>query len=229
MIGYTIKELKEKTLEELIKLVKKGDIAEPTLLEYDLDVAVSDKYVAITGNFFGVLSSTDAAVSVRVRFNKINSPEFTLTQGLYFIRPYDQVFISWDAQASKAVKIISSPLAPELYQIIDNRSEQQQTTYLQTIAEELKGSSSGSYDTQKTVGTTPAVEVLAANTSRKSFVVQAAKANTGLIYIGYDNTVTTTKAIAELQPGQALVFDDYQGTVYAIADTAAQKLFFGEH
>jgi len=67
------------------------------------------------------------------------------------------------------------------------------------------------------------------NASRHSGAVQAKSTNTGKIYIGYDNTVTTTKWIAELQAGQSYSFDDWLGTIYAISDIAAQLLGYGEH
>ncbi|KKM19422.1 hypothetical protein LCGC14_1655810 [marine sediment metagenome] len=99
---------------------------------------------------------------------------------------------------------------------------------LQLLAE-MTGLSSGEvWDEEKTIGVAASV-VMALNASRHSGAVQAKSTNTGIIYIGYNNTVTTTKWIAELQPGQSYSFDDWLGTIYAISDTAAQLLGYGEH
>lgn len=100
---------------------------------------------------------------------------------------------------------------------------------LADILEELRGLSTGEvWGTEKTVGVA-AVVVMAANAARHSGKVQAKSTNGGIIYIGYDNTVLTTKWIAELQAGQSYSFDDWLGTIYAIATVADQKLGYGEH
>jgi len=97
------------------------------------------------------------------------------------------------------------------------------------ILEELTGVSSGEiWGTEKTIGVA-ASSVMAANASRHSGAVQAKSTNTGIIYIGYDNSVVATKWIAELQAGQAYSFDDWKGTIFAIASVAGQLLGFGEH
>jgi len=100
---------------------------------------------------------------------------------------------------------------------------------LLNLLEQLAGVTSGEiWDTEKTIGVAASV-VMALNADRHSGAVQAKSTNTGIIYIGYDNTVTLTKWIAELQPGQSYSFDDWLGTIYAISDTAAQLLGYGEH
>lgn len=102
-------------------------------------------------------------------------------------------------------------------------------TALAEILAELTGLSSGEiWGTQKTIGVAQS-EVMAANSSRHSGSVQAKSTNTGIIYIGYDNTVLTTKWIAELQAGQGFSFDDWKGTIHAIASAAGQLLGYGEH
>jgi len=100
---------------------------------------------------------------------------------------------------------------------------------LLSLLEQLAGLSSGEiWDTEKTIGVAASV-VMALNADRHSLAVQAKSTNTGKIYIGYDNSVTTTKWIAELQPGQSYSADDWLGTIYAIADEAPQLLGYGEH
>ncbi len=100
---------------------------------------------------------------------------------------------------------------------------------LSDILEELQGVSTGaSYDTEKNIGVAQS-QVLAVNAARHSANVQAKSTNSGIIYIGYDALVTSVKWVAELQPGQAYSFDDWLGTIHAIATAADQKLGFGEH
>lgn len=102
-------------------------------------------------------------------------------------------------------------------------------TALTDLLEEMTGLSTGEvWDTEKNIGVAQS-EVLAANSARHSGSVQAKSTNTGIIYIGYDNTVLTTKWIAELQAGQSFSFDDWLGAIHAIASLADQKLGYGEH
>jgi len=97
------------------------------------------------------------------------------------------------------------------------------------LLEQMAGLTSGEiWDTEKTIGVAQS-QVMALNADRHSGAVQAKSTNTGKIYIGYDNTVAITKWIAELQPGQSYSFDDWQGTIHAIADAADQLLGYGEH
>ncbi len=100
---------------------------------------------------------------------------------------------------------------------------------LTEILEELQGVSTGaSYDTEKNIGVAQS-QVFGVNAARHSANVQAKSTNSGIIYIGYDALVTSVKWVAELQAGQAYSFDDWLGTIHAIATAADQKLGFGEH
>ena len=97
------------------------------------------------------------------------------------------------------------------------------------ILTEMTGVSSGEiWGTEKNIGVAASV-VMAVNASRHSGTVQAKSTNSGIIYIGYDDNVLATKWIAELQAGQSFSFDDWLGTIYAIATAADQKLGYGEH
>lgn len=100
---------------------------------------------------------------------------------------------------------------------------------LEGVLHELTGLSTGEiWGTEKNIGVAQS-QVMDLNALRHSGSVQAKSTNTGIIYIGYDNTVSTTKWIAELQPGQSYSFDDWLGTIHAIATAADQKLGYGEH
>jgi len=102
-------------------------------------------------------------------------------------------------------------------------------TALVDILSELQGVSTGAdYDTEQNIGLV-ASEVFAVNASRHSAICTAKGSNTGIIYLGYDDNVTSVKWIAELYAGQPFSFDDWRGTIYAIATLANQKLGYGEH
>jgi len=73
-----------------------------------------------------------------------------------------------------------------------------------------------------------AVSIVALNANRKSILIQADPTNTGVIYIGYDNTTASNKKIATLSAGQIWAADDYRGVVWAIASAAAQSVSYSE-
>ncbi len=79
------------------------------------------------------------------------------------------------------------------------------------------------WDTEKSVDNTAAVLVLAANKKRVGLVIAAKAVNTGKVYLGFANTVTTTKWFAELQAGMSFCDNSYCGPIYARADVAATQ------
>ena len=115
--------------------------------------------------------------------------------------------------------------SPEMLDIIDNRSAT--VAGLTDILAELQGDQLPEDWNQATIGVAQS-QVLAANADRKSFSIQAKSTNTGIVYIGFDNTVTSTKWWAELNPGQSCDGDDYRGPVHAIASAAGQLIGFAE-
>lgn len=78
--------------------------------------------------------------------------------------------------------------------------------------------------TRQTVGLT-AVQLAATPLAlRKSIAVKALAANSGQVYVGAANTVTTATGY-ELSAGDAVTIDlDAVATVWAIADTVAQAV-----
>lgn len=101
-------------------------------------------------------------------------------------------------------------------------------TELEKQTAELQGiSTAGTDGNEKSVGLTNS-QILAANTNRKGFNLQAKSSNGGKIYLGFTNAVSTTRWFAELQAGQPCMMDDYRGPVFGISDTADQKLGWGE-
>ena len=82
---------------------------------------------------------------------------------------------------------------------------------------------------EKSVDNTGAVEIVPGKQKRVGWIIQAKASNTGIVYLGFDPTVTTTKWFAELLPGMAACDNTYCGEVCAIADVAAaQKVGWAE-
>jgi len=75
--------------------------------------------------------------------------------------------------------------------------------------------------TEKDVDNTGAVWVLQGKQKRVGLIIQAKASNTGIVYLGFDSNVTTTKWFAELQPGMAFCDNSWCGDIYAIANVAA--------
>lgn len=112
--------------------------------------------------------------------------------------------------------------------VYDNRLVLTGNDPLSVIQGELQGDlTPENWGNEKDVGVAAAVAI-AANTNRKAFSLQAKESNAGIIYVGFDNTVSSTKWVWQLQAGMAIDRDDYRGDLYAIASVASQKLGWGE-
>jgi hypothetical protein len=122
--------------------------------------------------------------------------------------------------------IIIAAEDPSLFDIIDNRSSI--SAAMNDILAELQGDITyENWGTEKTVGLA-AVQILAVNADRKGAIVQAKESNTGIIYIGFANTVTSAIWVVQLQPGMSWPIDDFRGPIWSISDTAGQLLGWGE-
>ena len=100
-------------------------------------------------------------------------------------------------------------------------------TAMESILAQLRGDVTPEDYNQATIGVAQS-EVLAENTDRKSFSIQAKSTNTGIVYVGFDNLVTSTKWFAELQPGQSCDGDDYRGPLYVIGSAPLQRAGYAE-
>ena len=184
--------------------------------------AGAKKRIHEVASFFMLVSNTG---SKKIRISIDDSPLSEMPIGYeYSEKKEDEFYTHIDFQNPNAAEvtveyIMSTGVIRTFPTII---------ALLQLLAQ-MSGLSSGEiWDEEKTIGVAASV-VMALNANRHSGAVQAKSTNTGKIYIGYDDTVTTTKWIAELQPGQSYSVDDWLGTLYAIADAADQLLGFGEH
>lgn len=213
--------------QKQLELVHRLGIRAAQQIEINLAVIADDQEYNLTGNFFYVRDAPDADVYVNVKVNSSDQPPVSWTKQTGFRHPFDRLYITTPAGQAGTMKILIAAEAPELYAVIDNRSAISEATD-KILAESRGDITPENWGTEKTVGLA-AVEILAANVDRKSCIIQAKSTNTGLVYIGYDNTVLTTKWIAELGPGAPFATDDYRGPLFAIADTAAQLVGYGEH
>ncbi|MDD3906536.1 MAG: hypothetical protein PHS46_08470 [Candidatus Omnitrophica bacterium] len=222
-----IKDIKNLPFEEVIRMITAGDIAEPVSFELPLDTVTDNWQFPVAGNYFGVIDATDQSVEISVRFNKEQNEALSFSKGLYMVRPYNQLFLSWEAQAGKTVTIIISAYAKELFEIMDFRSATQLSSDMSDLLDQIKGVATPLGFDLVTLDTDPHL-VVAANTQRRSVIIQAALGNTSTVYIGFDNTTATTKYVVALKPGDQYSIDDYQGAIWASSATATDKVSYGE-
>jgi hypothetical protein len=195
-------------------------------IDIDLSIAAGDKEYGLAGNYFYIYDSPDQTSYVQVKQNGTNQSAVSYLKQTGFMAPFRKLFITTPAGQTGTMKILIASKSPEFFQVIDNRSAISES--MNDVLEELRGDvAHENWDTEKTVGVAAAA-VLAANADRKACSLQAKSTNTGIIYVGFDDTVTSSKWVWELQPGQAATIDDYRGDLYAIATAAGQKLGWGE-
>lgn len=98
---------------------------------------------------------------------------------------------------------------------------------LDSLLAEAQGETSPQGFGLVTIGT-GVVKAVASNTDRKSVLIQNPPTNTGLMYVGFDNTVLATKYICVLSAGQIFSTDDYRGDIWCLGTVAAEKIAYGE-
>lgn len=202
-------------------------LSAPQRIYIDLSVPISMMEYNVSGNYFYILEAPDQTSYIDVQINRNDAPAlpYTVQRGFHK-QPFNKLYITTPTGQAGTMTVIVAAESPGEFEFIDNRSSISQS--MSDILDELRGDIiPENWGTQKTVGLT-AVEVMAANANRKAASVQSKDLNTGKIYIGFDNTVTTTKWVVELQPGMSWSVDDYRGPIFAISDTAGQLLGYGE-
>lgn len=215
------------TFQQQLDMVRQLGLQAVSEIEIDLSVAAADHEYNLSGNFFYVNVAPDQDVYVAVKINGSNNKAINWTKQTGFIHPFNRLYITTPAGQTGTMKILIASEAPELFDVVDNRSAISDA--MSGVLGELRGDTTPeTVGTEKTVGSGAAVEIIAANANRKGCTVQAKSTNTGIIYIGFDNTVTSTKWVAELQAGQAFSIDDYRGDIFARASAAAQLVGWGE-
>lgn len=210
---------------EQLDLVHRLGLRAAQPIEINLAEVASDKEYNITGNFFYVKDAPDAESYIEVKVNSSDQPAVSWSKQTGFRHPFDRLYITTPAGQNGTMKILIAAESPLLFEVIDNRSAVSEST--DKILDQLKGDVTPENWDQATIGVAQS-QVLAANTDRKSFSIQAKSTNTGIVYIGFDDTVTAAKWWAELQPGQPCDGDDYQGPLHAIATAADQLIGYAE-
>ncbi len=213
---------------EKIEIVKKQSIGIPNMIEIDLSVAIVNQKYDLSGNLFYIWDTPDESSYVTIRINNTNQPAIPYQVHTGAETPFSTLYITTPAGQAGVMHIIYATEAPEFLRLLDHRS----TTVAGVggILDELRGDVlPENWGTEITVGNAAAVVIFAANAVRKSCNIQSKAVNAGLVYIGYDNTVITTKWIAELQAGQSYATDDYRGPLWARASAVGQLVGYGEH
>ena len=189
------------------------------------DAQTSWKKFSFSGNFIYLIDSSDAGVTIDLKFaegeDSGNFDYATLKQGLGFISPFEHFWLRWSAQAAKTATFLIGTEAPGALDIIDNRSAIVTTEILTDILDAEIGTTSPIQWDNDTIGTT-AAELAAEQTERRSLQIQADADNTNNIYVGFDNSVDSTQYGVKLAAGQSYSFEKYQGAVWIYADAAAQ-------
>ena len=205
--------------------VHRMGLAPARQIEINLAVVKPDQEFNVAGNFFYIKDAPGLTEYIEVKVNSSGRPAVSWTKQTGFIQPFNRLYITTPAGQTGTMKILIASEAPTLFDILDNRSAISEAT--QGVLDELRGDVTPEDYNQATIGVAQS-EVLAANVDRKSFSIQAKSTNTGIVYIGFDNSVTSTKWWAELEPGQSCEGNDYRGPLHAIATVADQLVGFAE-
>lgn len=219
----------EKTLQDFtqkIEIVRRQSIGIPQMIEIDLAVPIVDQKYDLSGNLFYIWDAPDESSYVTIRINNTNQPAIPYQVHTGAETPFSTLYITTPAGQAGVMHLIYATEAPEFLRLIDHRSTS--VAGVGGILDELRGDvAPENWGTEITVGAA-AVAILAANAARKSCSIQSKSVNAGLVYIGFDNSVTTTKWVAELQAGMSYAIDDYRGPLFAYASIAGQLVGYGE-
>ena len=213
------------TFSKKINYVRRASMGVPKMFTINLALPIIDQPYHISGNIYYVWSSPNAEDYIDIKVNKSSEPALRCVRQTGLITPFDKLLITTPAGQTGNMVILYGTEAPELLSIIDNRSVT--AIGLADMLAELRGDITPENWNQATIGVAQS-EVLAANADRKSFSIQAKSTNTGIVYVGFDATVTAAKWWAELQAGQSCDGDDYRGPLHAIATAADQLIGYAE-
>jgi len=221
--------LDEMIYQEKIEIVRQSSMGVPKIIDIDLSIALNDQCYNIAGNLFYVFSAPGESDYIGIRVNETREPMINYSAHTGLITPFHRLFITTPAGQTGNMQIIYGTEAPEMLQILDMRS----TTVAGVggILDELRGEVTPISFAEVTVGVAQ-VQLLAANANRKSCHICSDSNNAGLVYLGFDNTVTTAAGGAlwfhVLEPGGSWSVSDYRGPIHAIATVAAQLVGVGE-
>lgn len=174
-----------------------------------------------------VILSWDGTLDAEIRLG--DQPEQTFPAGIAVELPVNsggQLYFNKALIRNPNGSTATLKIAFSAGKIDDRRLTLSGTTFSDILAE-LRGETAPQGFGLVSVGTT-VTKVVASNTDRKSVLIQNPPTNTGLMYIGYDNTVLATKYVAVISPGQIFSCDDYRGDLWALGTVASEKVSYGE-
>jgi len=214
----------ESEFRDQLDQVHKMGLAPARQIEIDLSAAKPDREFNIAGNFFYIKDAPGPTEYIEVKVNSSGTPAVSWSKQTGFIQPFNRLYITTPAGQAGTMKILIASEAPTLFNILDHRSAISEA--IQDVVDELRGSVTPENWGESTVGVAQS-QLLAANADRKACSICSDINNTGDIYLGFDNTVTTAAGGANwfhvLVPGGSWPVDDYRGPIHAIA-TAADQL-----
>ncbi len=211
--------------EDAIEFIRRTSIGVPKSFVIDLSIAEIDREYSIAGNLLYLLSAPDGDSYIDVKFNGVRESAIRLYAQMGLVTPFAKFYVTTPAGQAGNITILYAVEAPDFLEVIDNRSAT--SADLAGVRNELQGDITHKDYNQTTVGAA-AVEVIAANADRKGCSIQALSTNTGIVYLGFDNTITAAVNFYELQPGRSFVFYNYRGDVFAFGSAAGQVVAWGE-
>ncbi len=212
---------------EKIEIVRKASMGVPKIINIDLGAAIDDQPYDIAGNVFYVYQAPSESEYVGIRVNETREPSINYGVHTGLVTPFYRLYVTTPEGQAGNLQIIYGTEAPGMMEILDHRS----TTVAGVggIQDELRGDlTPENFGLEQTIGNAAAVNVITANAGRKAAIIQAKSINTGIVYIGFDNTVATNLWVAQLQAGMSFSIDDYRGDLYARADAVGQLVGWGE-
>lgn len=218
------------TFSKKINYVRKASMGVPKTFVINLALPIIDQPYHIAGNLFYVWSSPNAEDYVDIKVNKSSEPALRCVRQTGLITPYDKLLITTPAEQEGEMVLLYGTESPEFLTVIDNRSVTE--IGLADMLAELQGDLAPESAAEEITVGAAFVEILPASATRKAFSLCADVDNTGTIYLGFDNTVTTAAGGAiwfhAMQAGAQFGIDDYRGPIFAIATAAGQLIGVGE-
>jgi len=200
-------------------------------IDINLAVPVTDKEFNLAGNFFYIMHAPGLTEYIGVKINSSGRPVVRWTKQTGFICPFNRLYITTPAGQTGTMQILIASEAPSIFDVLDHRSAISET--MQDVLDELRGDvTPEGPGAELTVGAALQVQLLAASATRKAFSLCTDPSNTGNIYLGFDNTVTTAAGgviwFHCMEPGGQFGMDDYRGPIHAIATVPDQLVGVGE-
>lgn len=213
-----------------IEYVRRASMGCPKTFTINLANQIIDQPYNLSGNVFYVWSAPNETDYINIKVNKSSEPALQCFRQTGLRTPFDKLLITTPAGQTGDMVILYGTESPDMLDIIDNRSAT--VAGLTEILGELQGDQlPESAAAEITVGAAQ-VQLLAASATRKAFSICSDILNTGNIYLGFDNTVTTSAGgniwFHCLEPGGQFGIDDYRGAIHAIATAAGQLVGVGE-